>query len=97
MWLKLKVEVTDDYNTDEDFWSRYLLATSPQLLESSSSSTMTSPQEETTHGTPVNTGSWRKAIFERVCTPQDTSSQNTTGEIYVSLISECVAHSHHFC
>nr|KAG5707808.1 hypothetical protein BaRGS_015968 [Batillaria attramentaria] len=52
----------------------YLLATSPQQLESSSSSGLNSPQDEGTQGTtPHNTGSWRKAIFERVCTPSRDS------------------------
>ncbi|KAL8573379.1 hypothetical protein ACOMHN_032394 [Nucella lapillus] len=55
----------------------YLLASSPNFPESNSSSPMTSPQEEGGRSaTPHSTRSWRKAIFEQVCSP--TSQDNFT-------------------
>lgn len=54
----------------------YLLASSPNFPESNSSSPMTSPQEEGAQATtPHSARSWRKAIFEQVCTP--TSHDNS--------------------
>ncbi|XP_025087952.1 TBC1 domain family member 4-like isoform X3 [Pomacea canaliculata] len=67
----------------------YLMATSPQLPDSSSSSPLTSPYEDRcTSGSIVcnsgnssrNMGSWRKAIFERVCTPSRDSSHSSAGD-----------------
>ena len=67
------------------FICRYLLAASPNLPESSSSSPLTSPQDEAARGTtPRVQGSWRKAIFERVCTPTGHESplaDSNTGEL----------------
>lgn len=68
--------------TNSPMKTMYLLATSPQQLESSSSSPLTSPQDEGVAGTtPQNAGSWRKAIFERVCTPSSHNSSLVTSEV----------------
>ncbi|XP_070197331.1 TBC1 domain family member 1-like [Littorina saxatilis] len=56
--------------TNSPMKTMYLLSSSPHQHESSSSSPMTSPQDENgQRSTPQVQGSWRKAIFERVCTP----------------------------
>ncbi|XP_076467921.1 TBC1 domain family member 1-like isoform X2 [Babylonia areolata] len=70
---------TTKTSTHSPLKTMYLLASSPNFPESNSSSPMTSPQEEAAAGgsTPQSTRSWRKAIFEQVCTP--TSHHDASG------------------